>query len=101
MKGSGHILAKRKTVITVETHSLTIMQTRGRSSELWCATCQALRQMMTVEQAASLCSINQRVIFRLVESNRVHFNETPTGQLLLCTESLRQLTENLAGGESA
>jgi hypothetical protein len=82
-------LAKQKTVITIETHSLTVMQTRNRSSRVWCAACNAKTQMVTVEQAARVLSVTQRAIFRLVEADRVHFAETTGGRLLICVESLR------------
>jgi excisionase family DNA binding protein len=81
-------LAKRKAVITIETHSLTILQKRTRSFLLRCAVCEAETQMVTVEQAARVLSVTQRTIFRLVESDRLHFAETPEGQLLICVESL-------------
>lgn len=89
-------LAKRKTTITVETHSLTILRTQGCSACLWCANCGAESQMITVEQAAGVCSVTQRAVFGLVEDARVHFTETPAGRLLICAESLRQLAESSA-----
>ncbi len=87
-------MAKRKTVITIETHSLTVMQTRGHSARLWCSACGHSRLMLTVKQAASVCSVSERAIFRLVESSRVHFHETDAGGLLICAESLHRPSES-------
>ncbi len=84
-------MTKRKTVITVETHSLTIVRSSNGATRLRCAACEAETQMLSIEQAASLFSVTERAIFRLVESRRVHFHETPAGQLLICAESLRDL----------
>jgi hypothetical protein len=47
--------------------------------------------MVSLELAAILAAVTQRTIFSLVESDCLHFIETPEGQLLICTESLRQL----------
>ena len=89
-------MAKRTTKVTVETHSLTILRTRGSASVVWCAACGMETQTVTVELAASLCSVTQRTIFRMLEADHLHFNETATGQLLICLESLRQLAESSA-----
>lgn len=89
-----YALAKRKIRITVETHSLTILRMRDNStSAMWCADCGSQTQSVTVELAARVCSVSQRAIFRLVQAGRLHFNETPAGELLICAESLRRLTK--------
>ena len=89
-------MGKRNTTITVETHSLTILRTQGRSARLWCAECGAQTQMITVEQAAGVCSVTERAVFRLVEGGGLHFHETSAGQLLICAESLQRLAESLS-----
>ncbi|HEX8846128.1 MAG TPA: hypothetical protein VF791_15865 [Pyrinomonadaceae bacterium] len=63
---------------------------------MWCVACGAQTQAVTVELAARACSVTQRTIFRLVEANRLHFNETPAGEMLICAESLRRLAEGEA-----
>lgn len=92
-------MAKRTTRITVETHSLTILRTRGHASAMWCAECGAETRTVTTVQAACICSATERTIFRLVESGRLHFRETPAGELLICVESLRRLAEGSPRGE--
>jgi hypothetical protein len=44
--------------------------------------------MITPEQAAANLRISTRLIYRLIEGNRVHFTETPSGSLRLCLSSL-------------
>ncbi|HYP01398.1 MAG TPA: hypothetical protein VER76_14505 [Pyrinomonadaceae bacterium] len=90
-------MAKRTTRITVETHSLTVLRTRDSNTfDMWCAACGAETQMVTVRLAASLCSVTQRTIFRLVEAGSLHFNETNAGELLICEQSLqRRLQKNV------
>jgi hypothetical protein len=75
----------------VETHSLTILRTQSHATTMWCISCGANSQMVPVQIAAILAAATERTIFGLIETERLHFNETPQGQLLICTESLRRL----------
>jgi hypothetical protein len=81
-------------VITIETHSLTVLQMRDRASRHWCAACGAETLMATAMQAARAFSITQRTIFRLVENNRIHFVETPEGQMMICLDSLQGMRKS-------
>jgi len=44
--------------------------------------------MLGPEEAAAFARLSQRAIFRLIESNQLHFTETPDGILLICVNSL-------------
>lgn len=96
----GCALAKRTTRITVETLTLIAWRKRGSPSAKWCAACASKTQTLTVEQAAGICSVTQRTIFRLVETDCLHFYELPAGELLICAESLRRFAEEATWGES-
>jgi hypothetical protein len=41
-----------------------------------------------VAEAARVSRVSERTIHRWVEDARVHFTETPAGQLLVCARSL-------------
>ena len=82
-------MTKRKTVITVETHNLTVVQTVSPPPRLWCSACSAATQRLTVEEAARVRRVTQRAVFLLAEDGRLHSDETASGQLLICAESLR------------
>lgn len=44
--------------------------------------------MLAPEEAAALCGVSPRTIYRWVEAGRVHFAETPDGRLSVCLASL-------------
>ncbi len=46
--------------------------------------------MLMPEQAASLSNARPRAIYRRVGSGELHFVETGTGLLLICSASLRR-----------
>ncbi len=82
---------KRRTVITIETRQLTVIRRRHRTLVLaWCERCGRRVEMLMPEQAASLSNARPRAIYRRVESGELHFVETGTGLLLICSASLRR-----------
>lgn len=81
----------KRTKITIETERELIV-TRGRPSGVtyvaWCEGCTSLVAMITVDEAAAIASVSSLAVYRQVESGRLHFAETPEGQLFVCTHSL-------------
>lgn len=45
-------------------------------------------EMIAPEIAAFLCGTTARNVYRLIESGAVHFIEMPTGELLICANSI-------------
>lgn len=56
-----------------------------------CAECGEI--MLTIEQSAKLLSINQRRIFKIIETGASHFTETEAGALMICVDSLVKLLD--------
>ena len=44
--------------------------------------------MVTPDQAAQICQVSSRTIYRRIESGRLHFSETERGFALICLQSL-------------
>jgi excisionase family DNA binding protein len=44
--------------------------------------------MVTPDQAAQLCRVTTRTIYRRIEAGRLHFTETEKGFSLICLQSL-------------
>jgi excisionase family DNA binding protein len=44
--------------------------------------------MVTPDEAAQLCAVSTRTIYRRIESGRCHFIETENGFSLICIKSL-------------
>ena len=84
---------KRRT-ITVEIDRVISISQRQSSPVAWCAACESLVRMVTADEAARLARVTARLIYQWVEAGRLHFTETPEGQLLICLNSLsRKLLE--------
>jgi hypothetical protein len=79
---------KRTTVITIETHRLTVVRLRRPPAIAWCERCGGRVRMVTPEQAAALAGTRPRAIYRRVECGDLHFVETAEGALLICSGSL-------------
>lgn len=82
-----HMGGKRRTIITIESHQLTIFRSRRRLVEIWCKRCGEELPMLTPEAAAALAGVTARAIYRCVESGELHFIDTCDGALLICSGS--------------
>ena len=79
---------KKTTIVTFESRErMTIRHQAGRGFR-WCGECGRDVWMVTPNEAASISLTDTRAIFRLVEAGKIHFLETETGELLVCSKSL-------------
>ena len=76
---------KTTTRITIQTERFVVM---SRGPHRICVECGNEAHMVTIDEAALLTSVNQREIYRRVETGEIHFMETATGALLVCFNSL-------------
>jgi excisionase family DNA binding protein len=79
---------KRRIEITVEKHRVVVLSRRNQSINGWCEECGEQVQMVTPDEAAQLCSITARTIYRWIETERLHFTETEKGFSLICLQSI-------------
>ena len=79
---------KRRIEITVETQRVTLVNRRSVAATAWCERCGARSLLVSAEEAARLAGVTAREIFRRVETDALHFAETPEGELLVCRDSL-------------
>ena len=79
---------KIRTEITIETERVLIIKQRKGRVLAWCPICARQVPMVKVDEAAALCRVSSRTIYRWVETDKVHFVETPQGGLLICLSSL-------------
>lgn len=82
---------KRRT-ITVEIDRVVLISKRKSSPRSWCAACAAETRMVSADQAAAVARVSSRMIYRMVEDDRLHFTETPEGRLFICLNSLSRKT---------
>jgi hypothetical protein len=79
---------KKTTIVTYESHERMTIRHQAARSFRWCAECGNDVWMVTPNEAASISLTDTRAIFRLVEAGKIHFFETETGELLVCSRSL-------------
>ena len=79
-------MMKQKTEIEIELSETIAYSRRSERFETFCPQCKSLVEMSTPQVAAILTRSTEREIYRLVETNKVHFVET--GGVLICLKSL-------------
>ena len=84
---------KRRTAITIETDRVFVIRRRGGSVLAWCAECAEQVKMVTPDEAAVFSRVSSRTIYRWVEAEKLHFEETPDGVLFICLSSLQKESE--------
>ena len=80
---------KKRTEITVETHEVTIIRTRGRLS-VFCEICQAEAQVFSPPQIVSVFRLELAEIKQLFQNKRIHFVGSTE---MLCGNSLADYFE--------
>ena len=78
----------KRTEITIETDRIVVLSRRKVSVVSWCRECNRRVKMVTADEAASIAGVTSRTIYRWVDSEKLHFNETSQGSLLICCESI-------------
>lgn len=84
---------KRRTEITIETERVLVISKRNTSALAWCSACGSQEQMITPEVAAKTISLSTRAVYRLIESDQLHFIETHDNRLWICVNSLNRIIE--------
>ncbi|HYW72616.1 MAG TPA: hypothetical protein VE961_16455, partial [Pyrinomonadaceae bacterium] len=80
------------TIVTVESRERTTIRRGARQVIAWCDQCGADVPLVTPNEAAEMAGTVARAIFRRVESGKVHFTEAGKGGLLICAQSLAEVS---------
>jgi hypothetical protein len=80
----------KRTIVRVQTHSLSVIRPAGSAVDCWCEECAAIVPMVTPEYAAQLCSTTTRAMYQRIENGELHFTETGQGDLFVCAHSLQR-----------
>jgi len=75
--------------ITIETHSLTIIRTRGgaKASFVYCQNCHTKTATFALTHAALIFRVETQEIERLVQTNQIHFADDSA----LCGNALAEI----------
>jgi hypothetical protein len=82
---------KQKTEIEIELKETIAYSRSSERFEAHCPQCKSLVEMVAPQVAAILTRSTEREIYRLIETNQIHFVETD--RVLIC---LKSLTETLS-----
>lgn len=78
----------KTTEITVERDEIFVVRKAAGPVGGWCEACGGEALFALPEAAAASAGVGVRLIYRLVETGKVHFTETPDGSVLVCQNSL-------------
>jgi hypothetical protein len=84
-------LIHRRVEITVEREVISVFHQSSSFAGL-CVQCGRDVLKLTPESAAAASGITPREIYRWIDEQKLHFDELPTGQVFVCSESLGALT---------
>ena len=72
-------MKRKRTEVVVELDEVFVIRSRQTMSFAWCAECGDHVQILTPDQAATSAGLTSRLIYRWIETGRVHFSETSEG----------------------
>ncbi len=78
----------RRTEITIETHSVTIIRFKGNSSIAHCERCQKPVAALPIEKFTELLRLDLMEVCRRVQTGELHLTETGRSVALICGGSL-------------
>ena len=79
---------KKITIVTFESQERMTIRKSSRSLVRWCDRCDQEALMVTPAEAAAIGRSDTRAIFRGVEAGTIHFIESESGELLVCSNSI-------------
>jgi hypothetical protein len=85
-------MMKRTTEVTFETEELVSVKARG-GFKGFCKGCNAFVEMLPIDAAALLTGLGEREIFRLIETDEVHFLEAE--RIFVCRDSVMNRSKQL------
>ena len=82
-------MKRRKSVgAGAETRQVVIINRPFVSPQQRCDRCAEPSGMITPDEAAALCRVSTRTVYRWLETGAIHFSEAAEGTLLICLSSL-------------
>jgi len=79
----------RKTDILVKTKRRFIISQPETCEQIFCSFCPG--QMISAEASAVLFKLSRRAVYRMIETERIHFTESENGLLFICPDSFAEI----------
>jgi hypothetical protein len=83
-------IVQRRVEITVEREVVSVEYVPTANVTAWCEQCGRDVLMLTAEAAAVERNTSPREIYRWLDENKLHFQESPGGTVFICSESLKR-----------
>jgi len=83
----------RRTNILVETKRKIVIQAQPAETPIYCEQC--AEPMIPAQMSADIFGFSSRIIYRLIESDKIHFIETENNEIYVCPLSVKRLFESL------
>jgi len=84
---------RRVVEITIQTTETVVLRSSQVKISAHCPACRAELEMLTAGAAAARAAVPLRWIYRWIETGELHFQETPTGVVLICPNSLERTAQ--------
>ena len=84
----------RRTNIIVKTERNFTVRSAATGESFFCEQCG--NQMISVTKSANFFGFSSRIIYRLIESDSIHFVETETKEIYICPASVKKILKNIA-----
>ena len=90
----------KSTKVAVKRRRVVIINRPFVSPQKSCDRCAEPSGMITPDEAAALCEVSTRTIYRWLESGAIHFSETASEGLLICLSSLAARNISLSDNQT-
>ena len=78
----------RKTQITIETHSVTIIRVKGSQFSTHCERCQKTVAAFAPKQIAEFLRLDLKEVYRRIETQEIHLTRSGESTALICGATL-------------
>lgn len=83
----------RKTNIFVETVRKVVVQRQPKAELIFCEQC--AERMISAQMSADYFGFSSRIIYRLIESEKIYFIETEANEIYVCPICVKQVLESI------
>jgi hypothetical protein len=97
MKRKQPAQAHHRTEITIERETISVHYEAGSNYQGLCPQCGCEAPMVTAEAASASLGTSRRQMYRWLEENKFHFQESAAGDTFVCSVSLDAFRSTIRG----
>lgn len=81
-------IIKKKRIVVRTTRRVVVRRKEDSDEDYVCGQCES--EMISTNACVNFIGIGSRIIFRLIESGKIHFIETENKEVYVCVASIKQ-----------